>query len=239
MSINKPKQNERKTIVVDDVKCDLGWKKCLTVVKGEVYAHTRGYALYKGIRQRLKESYQFSDNYIDVDFKFDSFDSFVDWCHTKYGYMNKELNGRYWAIDKDLKGFGSYSPEGCMFVPNYINSSILDSEKIRGNLPLGVTYRNKNPDMVNELKNCYSSSVKLDGKRVHLGYHPTPNSAHRAWQKAKIDVLKGYTLRDEVLRHGELQQAMRNLISRLESSYQDGEETISLLLRLDTSQHIP
>lgn len=218
-----------KTIVVDDVMDDCGWKRCLTVVKGEVYAHTRGYSLYKTIHQRLKESYKFAENYSTVKFKFESFDCFVDWCHTKYGYMNKEPNGKYWAIDKDLKGFGDYCPEGCIFVPNYINSSVLASEKIRGNLPLGVTYRNKNVDMVNELKNCYSASVKLDGKRVYLGYHSTPLSAHRAWQEAKIKVLKDYSSREQVIGHEELRRAMSDIILRLETAYRGGEETISLV----------
>lgn len=218
-----------KTIIVEDVRENRGWRKSLTVVKGEVYAHTRGYSLYKTIKQRLGDNYEFANNYKNVNFNFESFDSFVDWCHTKYGYLNKEINGRYWAIDKDLKGVGNYCPEGCMFVPNYINSSVLDSSKIRGDLPLGVTYRNKNYDMINELKNCYSSSVKIDGKRTHLGYYSSPADAHRAWQKAKADVLKDYISRDEILEHEELLEVMLGIIGRLENSYKNGEETICLL----------
>lgn len=218
-----------KTIIVEDVKEGSNWQKCVTVEVGKVYGHTRGYHLYKTIKGRFRDNYEFTENYKDVNFNFESFDSFVDWCHTKYGYLKKEINGRYWAIDKDLKGFGNYCPEGCMFVPNYINSSVLDSSKIRGDLPLGVTYRNKNYDMINELKNCYSSSVKIDGKRTHLGYHPSPADAHRAWQKAKADVLKDYISRDEILEHEELLEVMLSIISRLEKSYKDGEETICLV----------
>ena len=45
------------------------------------------------------------------------------------------------VLDKDILKIGNkvYSPETCRFVPVYLNSLLIDSGAIRGDLPLGVS----------------------------------------------------------------------------------------------------
>lgn len=133
-----------KTITHPDVFEDGQWKKCLVLVKGQLYAHTRGYTVWKSIVRRCEKDGKFAEeypSYIGTENRFCDFQEFASWANEQYGYMNKEKNGNYWSIDKDISGIGHYCEEGCLFVPNYINASILDSKAIRGDLPLGVVYR--------------------------------------------------------------------------------------------------
>lgn len=55
---------------------------------------------------------------------FQDFDSFVEWCVDQPGYMNKEVNGKYWQLDKDIlvQGNKVYGPETCCFVPPRVNN---------------------------------------------------------------------------------------------------------------------
>jgi hypothetical protein len=47
----------------------------------------------------------------------------------------------------------------------------------------GVTY------YPNRLRRKWKSVIKLNGKTVALGYHPTEEEAHQAYLKAKADKL--------------------------------------------------
>jgi len=221
-----------KTITHEDVFEDGEWKKCLVLIKGQLYAHTRAYTVWKSINRRCDKDNQFMvdyPSYEGTENRFESFQEFAEWANSKYGYMHKEKNGNYWSIDKDISGIGHYCKEGCLFVPNYINASILDSKRIRGDLPLGVAYRKRNKDMKSELKNCYLSNVKNSGKRVYCGYHETPESAHRAWQEKKLEILKEYLSREEVLDHKELKFHMERIIDWLQSDYDNYLVTEDLL----------
>ena len=207
-----------KTVICEDVFEKGEWKKCITLVKGQLYGHTRAYTLWKSINRRCKEDGIFVDSYPSykgVENKFLDFQDFAGWATVQFGYTNREVNGNYWSIDKDISGVRDYCKQGCLFVPNYINSSVLDSKRARGNLPIGVVYRNKNSDMVNELRNCYGSSVKKDGKRIHCGYYDSPEGAHRAWQKMKIEVLMEYCTRHVVEYHTDLKRHLTRIIRNI------------------------
>ena len=56
---------------------------------------------------------------------------------------------------------------------------------------LGVDYRHKKKGMVSEYKRPYRACVREYGnrKQIHLGMFTNEFDAHRAWQKAKLDVL--------------------------------------------------
>lgn len=83
--------------------------------------------------------------------------------------------------------------------------------------------------MTNELKNCYMSNVKVNGKRKYCGYYPTPEEAHRAWQKVKLETLKEYASRSEIKDHYELNKHMIRIIDWLESDYSNYRITEDLL----------
>ena len=94
----------------------------------------------------------------------------------------KWFKGNYiegYHLDKDLlvKDNKIYSPSTCIFVPPEINIFIILSDKSRGSLPLGVTsHREK-----------FRAKIRKDGVMKHLGIFSDPLSAHKAWQKAKLE----------------------------------------------------
>ena len=104
------------------------------------------------------------------------YSSFREWLLSHLGWEVLQL-------DKDLLGDGTlYSPQTCVLIPNRINNLLHTGESFRGDLPCGVKRGNKS--------RRYVAAVRKEGKKVHLGTYDTPEQAHTAWQKGKIDVLK-------------------------------------------------
>lgn len=95
-----------------------------------------------------------------------------------------ENNVRGWQLDKDIlhKGNLVYAPDKCAYVPNYINSLLLDHAAARGEYPLGVYFHKRT--------NRFRSQVGLNRKQKHLGLFTSPQQAHKVWQIAKIDCIK-------------------------------------------------
>ena len=119
-----------KYIIVPDFIIDNQWGKCKTLIKGELYGFSRAYSLWKTINRRVNsESVHLNfPNYSLTKNEFEDFQDFASWCNDQFGYMNKETNGNYWSIEKDIRAGSNYN-KLCLFVPNYINASVLDSEK--------------------------------------------------------------------------------------------------------------
>ncbi len=107
----------------------------------------------------------------------------------KKWYISNYIEGYF--LDKDIIDGTShiYSPYTCSFVPNIINCCILDGNSKNSNLPIGVHYRPKGKDMVNEFSNPYQARLWKYKKRVSLGCYPTPYDAHKAWQFGKKEYL--------------------------------------------------
>ena len=108
-----------------------------------------------------------------------------DWIFlSKFKSWMEAQNWQGLQLDKDIlvKGNKVYSPETCVFIPAYVNSSICLSDRARGEYPVGVTYRQRD-DM-------YSAKIRSFGEVHSLGYHKSPIEAHVAWQKAKIEELE-------------------------------------------------
>ena len=89
------------------------------------------------------------------------FENFYEWLHSQPNF-DKWLNGKMWAIDKDIlvKGNKKYSPDTCCLVPQYINGLFIKCNKSRGALPIGVTKkydkfqaRCMNP-LTNKMESC-------------------------------------------------------------------------------------
>lgn len=94
-------------------------------------------------------------------------------------------------LDKDILIVGNkiYSPEACCFVPIRINN-VLNHRARNGACPIGVSRKEKTDRCVNPLKRQYVASITIvdtngDKKEISLGYHETPEEAHKKWQWAK------------------------------------------------------
>jgi|GEM_PF-903419 len=218
---------------VPDKKDENGnWLKGFTEIVGDggFSYQTRSFGLWKSINRRCtsQEFLNRFPSYKKVTMDFESYQYFAEWCQDQYGYMNREENGNYWSIDKDmLSGENKrYSPETCMFIPNRVNALLLKSEGIRGDLPLGVVYRKRNKDMTNELKNCYISNIKRNGKRHHLGYFPNPEEAHLVWQKAKVEEIEKVIRLDSIKNHDKLLFCLNEKADLIREDIRLGRETV-------------
>ena len=87
-------------------------------------------------------------------------------------------------LDKDLLVVGNreYSPWSCLYIPQWLNKFTTDSGAARGELPIGVC-----------LDRCcgkYKSecSNPITGKRNNLGRFTTPEAAHSAWRRYKLEL---------------------------------------------------
>ena len=109
-----------------------------------------------------------------------TFSNFKSWME------QQDWEGKH--LDKDLLVYQNktYSPETCVFITGNINSFITKRQASRGDYPLGVSYKEKSNDMVNERFNCYRASISMGSYSKYLGNFSTIEEAHKAWQLAKI-----------------------------------------------------
>lgn len=94
-----------------------------------------------------------------------------------------EVGNERMMLDKDIlcKGNKVYSPETCIFVPQFINSLFTKSNKARGDCPIGVTKDG----------NKFMARLNKDnGKLIWLGTYDTPEEAFLAYKKAKEAYIK-------------------------------------------------
>ena len=107
-----------------------------------------------------------------------NYQAFAKWNDENY----YEVGNEKMTLDKDIlcKGNKVYSPETCVFVPQFINTLFVKSNKIRGKYPLGVSkYGNK-----------FQAQLNKYNKKIHLGYYDTPEEAFLAYKKAKEEYIK-------------------------------------------------
>jgi hypothetical protein len=107
------------------------------------------------------------------------FSNFRQWCLSQGDIRNKEL-------DKDIMYPGNkvYSPNTCVFVEHELNSLFIRNKAKRGLYPAGVHYNKQNKK--------YHSRLAIQSKLTHLGYYDTPEEAHQAYLKAKIEYIQSY-----------------------------------------------
>lgn len=130
-------------------------------------------------------------------------------------------------IEKDIlvPNNRMYSPDTCIFVPDWFNLQFLERGKSRGSCPLGVCPYHKG-----FISNIGDGSGKT---KKYLGYFPTEELAHIAWQQAKViklsealDRLKISTLMGE--NYNKIEIAVVRKISAIEHQISNGEITYSL-----------
>ena len=110
--------------------------------------------------------------------------NFKNWYDENY----YEIDGKILQLDKDIlvKGNKVYSPDICVFVPNFINSLFTKRQNDRGELPIGVCYNKRDKKYVAQL------SIFKDGKstKKYLGYYNTADEAFEVYKQAKEDYIK-------------------------------------------------
>lgn len=186
---------------------------------------TRAGQLWKNINSRCRYGGAYQDiqpTYVGVTNDFTSFQEFAEWCQTQYGYMNKETNGRFWQLDKDLKvaGNNAYTKNACLFVPSMVNNLLIRRQIDRGEHPLGVSWN----------KICLKFQARCSdgtGRVKHLGYFDCEYEAHRAWQEYKIGLIKRLCQNDlEVASHKELVHCLLGKASKIECDLAEGNQTV-------------
>lgn len=105
-----------------------------------------------------------------------NFQVFVKWL------VNNEYYGLGYELDKDIvkRGNKCYCPKYCRLVPKEINTMVFEKREGSGNLPLGVCKR----------RNTYKASIRMLGKKYHLGTFPTPIEASNAYLTAKSGIFR-------------------------------------------------
>ena len=144
---------------------------------------TKCHATWKSIHQRCYSS-KLHEKYptykgCTVCKEWNNYQEFAKWDNENYYEVgNERMN-----LDKDIlkKGNKVYSPETCIYVPQSINSLFTKCDKVRGELPIGVT---KN-------RNKFQATLrKGTGKQICLGIYQTAEEAFFAYKKAKEAYIK-------------------------------------------------
>lgn len=183
----------KRTIAVHNIPdlkgADGNWIRSYTITTDiKTQYHTRAGGLWGHIQTRCNSESKYvksKQSYKNCSLDFEGFHAFAEWCQEEYGYLNREFDGKYWAIDKDIlfPGNKSYSPITCMFVPNEVNTLFGWLSNRKGDLPIGVNiHRGK--------YRAYGANIQTNHK--HLGYFSNPIDAHKAWQEHKILTLREY-----------------------------------------------
>lgn len=101
------------------------------------------------------------------------FQVFAEWHETH------DYSALGYDLDKDLlfKGNKKYSKETCCFVPRALNSLLTNRKAARGDLPQGVCFHKGT--------GRFAASIRINGKRKHLGLFDCPNEAYKSYKAAK------------------------------------------------------
>lgn len=110
-------------------------------------------------------------------------------------------------LDKDLLVPGNklYSPDTCIFIDQKVNKFLTDSSAARGETPIGVSF---NKRVGKFAVKCGTGSWR---KNKNLGYFETPEEAHEAWLRFKLQ--QAHILANEQ----DDQRVAKALISRYEN----------------------
>lgn len=87
-------------------------------------------------------------------------------------------------VDKDIlvKGNKVYSEATCVMIPPELNYLLQNNKSTRGDTPVGVSF----------MKECgkYRATIKMHGKRRHLGRFTTPELAFAKYKLVKEEYIK-------------------------------------------------
>lgn len=112
-----------------------------------------------------------------------SYENFYEWLHSQENF-DKWLNGKRWAIDKDIvnKGNKIYSPKNCCLVPQNVNCLFTKRDNYRGDLPIGI--------FKNGIEFRVHCSNPFTCKYEDLGTYQTIEEAFFVYKKRKEEIIK-------------------------------------------------
>lgn len=144
---------------------------------------TKEYQLWNSMINRcynekiLSRSPTYKDCHVSEDWRYLS--NFKEWCNQQIGFGNEG-----WHLDKDIlvKGNKVYSEDTCCFVPPEINTLLVKRNSLRGEFPIGVSYKKR--------IGKYASQISKNGEVIHLGNFDTPEEAFQTYKQAKEAYIK-------------------------------------------------
>lgn len=103
---------------------------------------------------------------------------FAQWFYENF----YEIENEKMALDKDIlhKGNKVYSPNNCIFVPQFINTLFIKCNKTRGEFPIGVRKHG----------NKFQAQLRKGNRNIPLGTYDTPNEAFLAYKQTKEQFIK-------------------------------------------------
>ena len=109
-----------------------------------------------------------------------NFQAFAEWYDENYYTIGNEKM----CLDKDIlnKGNKVYSPNNCIFVPEYINTLFCKRQNDRGEYPIGVSIHKKTGHFE-------ARCSTLEG-RIYLGVYDTPTQAYKVYKNYKEKYIK-------------------------------------------------
>jgi hypothetical protein len=110
-----------------------------------------------------------------------NYQTFATW----YDENIYHIEGERLELDKDIlmKGNKIYSPETCVFVPRSINSLFTKRNSLRGTLPIGVHWCERD-------KSYVAQCMDGKGNKKGLGHHNAPLEAFNAYKSFKEQLIK-------------------------------------------------
>lgn len=164
-----------------DVKGKSGkWLRSYQVNTKQVF--TLAGSKWNGMKARLGDAYQLTyPSYIGCSTSFEDLHEFCEWSRQQVGYLDT------WHLDKDLLSRGNkvYSKETCIYLPSVLNTLIVKNDAVRGQYPLGVTYRE---EMGMFRARCHNGSGPSRSK--NLGHFSTAEEAFQAYKMFKENFIK-------------------------------------------------
>ena len=133
-----------------------------------------------------------------VDKRWHNFQNFAEWYYSHY----YEIEGQIMNLDKDIlnKGNKVYSPETCVFVPQFINKLFIKRDNVRGEYPIGV---HKHIDK-------FKAQLNKGNEKMYLGTYSTVEEAFQVYKEAKEQYIKEVANEYKLLIPYELYEAMMN-----------------------------
>ena len=106
-------------------------------------------------------------------------DGWLNFMSFRSWWLEHQMDG--WVIDKDILAPSKiYSPESCIFIPNYINVFLTDSAASRGAHPVGCSVTKYGRFVAY----CNNPITRI---KESLGSYGDPESAHLAWRNRKLE----------------------------------------------------
>lgn len=152
--------------------------------EGQFTPQDQWYNYWRAMIERVYRKNHFAERWyedINVCEDWHNYQNFAQWCIGNF----YEILGHKMNLDKDIlfKGNKLYSPETCVFVPSFINMLFVMCENVRGDLPIGVYWHER--DQEYRAQCSYIDSETGKRKNKWLGGHDNSISAFNAYKTFK------------------------------------------------------